>query len=236
MKRTLVISDIHGALDLFESLLKKIDYNAKQDQLILLGDYVDRGPKAKEVLDKVIELHAEGAIVLKGNHEDMMIKAMLGNDARAWKHWAHQNGGGDTLKSYGFTEADYMVPDGVAFTKPNLHSEKLSEHLTFIQQLDPLIEWEGYIFAHAGIHPEQTIVETDPYLFMWIREVFHENYAGKQTVIFGHTPTKYLHKDPLNHTVYFGDNHIIGIDGAAVYGGQLNCLELPAQTVHYVKS
>lgn len=236
MKRTLVISDIHGELDMFLRLLTDVNYNPKQDQLILLGDYVDRGPRSMELLNKVIELQSQGAIVLKGNHEDMMIKALTQDDERAWKHWAHQNGGGNTLQSYGFTESDYLVPDGDVFIKPILKSEVLNQHLQFIQSLDPIIEFEDKIFVHAGIHPQKSIVDTDPYIFMWIREDFYNEYHGDKTVIFGHTATKYLHNNPSNHTVYFGKNRIIGIDGGAVYGGQLNCLELPSQTVHYVKS
>ena len=231
-----MISDIHGELDMFMRLLADINYNPKQDQLILLGDYVDRGPHSKELLNKVIELKSQGAIVLKGNHEDMMIKALTQDDERAWKHWAHQNGGGNTLQSYGFEESDYLVPNGDVFVKPILKSEILSRHLAFIQSLDPIIEWDEFIFVHAGIHPQKTVSETDPYTFMWIREAFHNEYCGEKIVIFGHTPTKHLHRDQNNHAVYFGENRIIGIDGGAVYGGQLNCLELPSQAVHYVKS
>ena len=66
---------------------------------------------------------------------------------------------------------------------------------------------------------------------MWIREDFYKEYVGEKTVIFGHTPTKHLHG---NHSIYFGENRIIGIDGGAVSGGQLNCLELPSKKVYSV--
>src|SRR5690606_12515052 len=81
--------------------------------------------------------------------------------------------------------------------------------------------------------PEKTIEETDPHELIWIREKFHNGYSGKKTVIFGHTPTNYLHKED-NFTVFFGDNNIIGIDGGAVYGGQLNCLELHSFHVYHI--
>lgn len=70
---------------------------------------------------------------------------------------------------------------------------------------------------------------------MWIRDEFHNGYKGEKTVIFGHTETKTLHGDTENCNVYFGNNRIIGIDGGAVYGGQLNCLELPSRKVYSVK-
>lgn len=236
MKRTLVISDIHGELELFKELLHTAGYDSSQDQLILLGDYIDRGPNSKEVLDKVMELKDEGAVVLKGNHEDMMVRALVNGEERVWKNWINRNGGTETLKSYGFTENDFKVEEEEPFVKPTIHSKELEEHLRFIQCFDTYLEWDDTIFVHAGVHPETPIEDTDPHELIWIRDVFHNGYCGEKTVIFGHTPTKNLHKDKQGCSVFFGDNRIIGIDGAAVYGGQLNCLQLPEKVVYSVKA
>lgn len=70
---------------------------------------------------------------------------------------------------------------------------------------------------------------TDPHVLVWIREAFYKRYQGEKTVIFGHTRTTKLHQGEDNNAIFFGDNNIIGIDGGAVYGGQINCLELPSQ-------
>lgn len=234
MKRTLVISDIHGELQKFEQLLVKIEYNHEEDQLILLGDYVDRGPNAKEVLEKVIKLKENGARVLKGNHEDLMIKALTTDVERAWNHWVKLCGGDATLYSYGFSEENIAVNEE-DFQKPVLQSDILQKHIEFIQSLELYIETPEYIFVHAGVEPTTPISETDPHLLIWIRDVFHKGYTGEKTVIFGHTETNSLHNDTENNNVYFGSNRIIGIDGGAVYGGQLNCLELPSQKVFSVK-
>lgn len=236
MKRTLVISDIHGELKLFKELLQTTGYDSTKDQLILLGDYIDRGPNSKEVLDMVMKLKDEGAVVLKGNHEDMMVRALVIGEERIWKNWINRNGGTDTLRSYGFAERDFKVEDEEPFVKPIVHSKELERHLHFIQSLDTYLEWEDTIFVHAGVHPEKPIEETDPYELIWIRDVFHNGYCGEKTVIFGHTPTKNLHKDKQGCSVFFGENRIIGIDGAAVYGGQLNCLQLPERIVYSVKA
>ncbi|MFC5450946.1 metallophosphoesterase family protein [Paenibacillus aestuarii] len=236
MKRTLVISDIHGELDKLERLLLDIDYQPEQDQLILLGDYVDRGPDPKRVVEKVMQLRELGALVLKGNHEDMMIKSLTTNDERTWKRWVQINGGDATLRSYGFTEADWAIDEEApTFQKPCLHSATLEQHLAFLTSLDHYIETEQFIFVHAGVHPATPIAETEPYTLMWIRSEFHNGYNGDKIVVFGHTTTDTLHQDPANFEVYFGDNRIIGIDGGAVYGGQLNCLELPSLQVFSVK-
>ncbi|WP_172370984.1 metallophosphoesterase family protein [Sporosarcina jiandibaonis] len=233
MKRILAISDIHGEIELFERLLSDVNYDSSHDQLILLGDYVDRGPNSKKVLDKVIELESEGAFVLKGNHEDMMIKALTTDEERPWKNWVNRNGGRTTLESYGFTPSEFLVPDEKEFIKPKLRCVTLARHLDFIQNLEHYIELEEYIFVHAGVRPNLALEETDPYTLMWIREEFYSTYSGQKTIVFGHTPTKHLHG---KHSIFFGNNRIIGIDGGAVFGGQLNCLELPNLDVYCVKS
>lgn len=236
MERMLVISDIHGELEKFDGLLAAVGYNPEKDQLILLGDYVDRGPNARGVIEKVIALKEAGALVLKGNHEDLMIKALTTQEERAWKRWAQINGGDMTLRSYGFTEADFAVDENAeTFIQPTLQSEILTQHLAFITNLETYIETEDYIFVHAGVQPGTPVSETDPHTLMWIRDEFHTGYSGHKIVVFGHTSTETLHGDPDNFHVYFGMNRIIGIDGGAVYGGQLNCLELPSQAVYMFK-
>lgn len=234
MKRTLVISDIHGELKKFEQLLEEVDYDPETDQLILLGDYVDRGPNTKGVIDKVMSLKEAGALLLKGNHEDLMIKALTTDIERSWNHWIKLCGGDKTLFSYGFSEIDIAASEE-KFQKPELQSSTLNKHLEFIQGLENYIETSDYIFVHAGVHPTTPIVETDPHILMWIRDEFHKGYNGEKIVIFGHTETNSLHRDINNNNVYFGSNRIVGIDGGAVYGGQLNCLELPSQKVISVK-
>lgn len=234
MKRTLVISDIHGELKKFEQLLGEVEYDPEFDQLILLGDYVDRGPNSKGVIEKVMSLKEAGALLLKGNHEDLMIKALTTDIERSWNHWIKLCGGDKTLFSYGFSEIDIAASEE-KFQKPELHSSTLNKHLEFIQGLENYIETSDYMFVHAGVHPTTPIVETDPHILMWIRDEFHKGYNGEKIVIFGHTETNSLHRDINNNNVYFGSNRIVGIDGGAVYGGQLNCLELPSQKVFSVK-
>ncbi|WP_432352374.1 metallophosphoesterase family protein [Sporosarcina sp. A2] len=227
MKRTLVISDIHGELDMLISLLKKVAYDSKKDRLFLLGDYIDRGPDSKATLDKVIELVQGGAVALKGNHEDMMIKSLVEGNERSWRNWTGRNGGDATLQSYGFERDSFLFSDEDEFHKPYLHSDHLNRHIAFIEDLPYYIEEDDTIYIHAGVKPGVPLEETDPYELIWIRDEFHNNYAGPKTVVFGHTPTKSLHNDESNNSIYYGTNSIIGIDGGAVFGGQLNCLVLP---------
>ncbi|MFD1031601.1 metallophosphoesterase family protein [Metaplanococcus flavidus] len=223
MKRTLVISDIHGELELFDELLRKAEYAPDRDQLILLGDYVDRGPDSKAVLERVIELKNGGAIVLSGNHDAMMVAAVNGEPG-ALERWG-RNGALPTLQSYDSSIKEMEFPD----------SETFREHVSFLEELDFYHETDEYIFVHAGIQPGTPVRKTDPHTLIWIREEFYEAYGGEKTVVFGHTPAFLLRGSSGNNDIYFGDNNIIGIDGGAAYGGQLNCLELPSRKSYVVK-
>jgi len=222
MKRTLVISDIHGELDLFDKLLEKINYNNERDQLILLGDYIDRGANSKGVIERIIELKENGAIVLKGNHDDLLVKS-FNNQSGALEHW-ERAGGLTTLKSYDSDIESMNIPDDINFNK----------HAIFLENLDYYYELEEYIFVHAGIQPDLKLSDNNPDIFLWIRELFYEMYYGDKTVVFGHTPVSVI-RGNKNHDIYFGENNVIGIDGAAAYGGQLNCLELPNKKTYHVQ-
>ncbi|WP_422124565.1 metallophosphoesterase family protein [Planococcus sp. X10-3] len=223
MKRTLVISDIHGELKLFDELLQQAQYNPDQDQLILLGDYVDRGLESKDVLDRVIELKDRGAIVLSGNHDAMMVAAVA-DERDARERW-ERNGALPTLQSYDSSITDMEFPT----------TETFREHVAFLRDLDFYHETADYIFVHAGVRPGMPVEKTDPHTLVWIRDEFYEAYDGEKTVVFGHTPTFLLRGSSSNNDIYFGANRVIGIDGGAAYGGQLNCLELPSRKSYFVQ-
>ncbi|WP_374965946.1 metallophosphoesterase [Lysinibacillus sp. RS5] len=232
MNRILAISDIHGELDLFEELLLKAKYDTMQDQLFLLGDYIDRGPSSCGVLNLVGELQTKGARVLLGNHEALMLKACRSGHPKSWNHWVKLCGGHATLASYGYQLVDFKE----AIENHTLPSfiqtlPKLEEHLQLIETFDIYIELEDVIFVHGGVVPGVAVTETDPMQFLWICEKFHAGYQGEKTVIFGHTPTYRLHQNPTEYSVFFGENNIIGIDGGAVFGGQLHAIEWPSRQI-----
>lgn len=229
MRRLLAISDIHGELEKFERLLDTANYDPDHDQLLLLGDYIDRGPHSRGVIQKVRALQQAGAVALMGNHEKMMLDAFR-NEDKAVERW-FRNGARETLLSYGYpfqaSEAEMSItPSRLEWT------EELREVVSFIEKLPFYYETEEYIFVHAGVQPGVPLSDCDPHKLVWIREEFYDKYRGLKTVIFGHTPTKSLHG---THDVYFAANRIIGIDGACVYGGRLNGLELPSGQTYYVE-
>lgn len=225
--RTLVISDIHGCYDEFELLLQKVKYQPGQDKLILLGDYVDRGQKSRQVVERVKELHDKwGAIVLLGNHDDMMIKAVIGNNEEDDAMWLN-NGGLSTIQSYcglDFFEEHF---DWHTYEEAKKYVQKYyKSHLAFLASLPLYYETDHHIFVHAGINPFATDwKKQDEQEFIWIRNVFITNKTNlEKTVVFGHTPTASIHD---SSDIWFSDNgDKVGIDGACAYGRQLNCLEI----------
>lgn len=181
MERMLVISDIHGELEKFERLLEMACYDATRDQLLLLGDYIDRGPHSREVLAKVRELEQLGAIVLMGNHEKMLLDAYR-NEEKAVEHW-FRNGAKQTLLSYGYAE-DEAEGQSAAIR----WTEELLDVISFVDKLPYYYETDDYIFVHAGVEPGIPVANCDPHKLVWIRGEFHQGYSGPKTVIFGHSP------------------------------------------------
>ena len=204
MQKIFAVGDIHGCYEKLCALMDKIPLNMEQDQLLFIGDYIDRGPGSIEVLDYLIDLKRRlpGIIFLKGNHEDMLQNYLDGNDRFTYL----LNSGQQTLDAYlnkQDVSEDYPVP---------------SAHLEFLSELRLYYQTENYIFVHAGMRdkiPLESQSETD---LLWIRDEFiYSDYDFGKRVVFGHTPFK----EPLVQT------NKIGIDTGAVYSNRLTCVQLP---------
>lgn len=178
------------------------------DTICFLGDYIDRGPSSRGVIDRLVRLRTEGpaCVFLKGNHEDMFL-AFLGlsgrhGDAFLW------NGGGATLASYGLA---HVPASAVAERLPPSHRD-------FLLSLRTHACFGRFLCVHAGIRPTRSLdaqVEDD---LLWIREEFiSATHPLPYTVLFGHTPQR----DVRLHLPYK-----IGLDTGLVYGNRLSCLEL----------
>ena len=201
-EKIFAIGDIHGCLDKLKTLLGMIRINWNRDLMVFLGDYVDRGPDSRGVIELLIDLrerHAERLICLKGNHEWMFTQFLKGEDQDLFL----LNGGGKTLESYRVGEGGIEIPQS---------------HRDFLDHLDLYYETDDYIFVHAGLRPYISISEQSPEDLIWIRSHFLESsYDWGKRIIFGHTP----------FPVPFIEANKVGIDTGAVYGGRLTCLILP---------
>ena len=207
MGKIFAIGDIHGCLSYLEDLIAKISVDPDEDRIVFIGDYVDRGPDPKGVVEFILELKRQYNIIcLIGNHERMMMDYYdYGFNKAMW----FANGGKSTVDSYGII----ATPEGKKINFPETH-------LRFFRSLLPYYETEDYFFVHAGLKPDVPLTQQDPLDLVWIREDFIDSdYNFGKRIIYGHTPRL---SGP------YIDPYKIGIDTGAVYGGMLTCLELPA--------
>ncbi|MDP5274234.1 metallophosphoesterase family protein [Chengkuizengella axinellae] len=222
MKRILAISDIHGCYDEFNKLLDVVRYDSKNDRLILLGDYTDRGDQSKEVIEMLIQLNQnEHVICLRGNHDQMLLDWLLLDDPKKRDHY-FRCGGEYTVKSYcHWFDQNHSYDDAKEYILKNY-----DEHIKFLSSLPLYYETETHIFVHAGVSPDS---ENDNWkeqpmdTYIWLRDEFFNNALKlDKTVVFGHTPLIDIHG---SHEIWFADRKI-GIDGSCCFGLQLNCLEI----------
>lgn len=215
MERILAIGDIHGCYAKLVSLMEKVNINPVKDALVFIGDYIDRGDRAKEVVDFLIELKKRmpSTVFLLGNHEHMLLDYLSGENSNPFLF----NGGQKTLNSYlGKGRLSYSQDPKSVFPP---------EHLEFFNSLVPYYELEETIFVHAGLRDGIPLERQDLFDLLWIREEFYySKFNFGKTVIFGHTP----------FSQPFILNNRVGIDTGAVYGNTLTCVELPAMNFYSV--
>lgn len=222
-QRLYAIGDLHGRLDLLREALTRIegDLSARphpRHQIIFLGDYVDRGPDSRGVIDTLIGLRDAGARAsfLLGNHDSYVAAYLQDPDwfDRSY-HWLHSAmGGAETLASYGVSEASEKRPSA---TRDAFAEAFPPEHLAFLQSCALWRRVGGYVFAHAGIRPGIALESQRREDCIWIREPFlsdTRNYGFK--VVHGHTIVP-----QVEHR-----RNRIAIDTGAYRTGVLSCLVL----------
>lgn len=228
--RTLVISDIHGCLEEFMQLLEAVGYTPNKDQLVLAGDYVDRGPKSREVMDMIMDLAKnEHVVVLRGNHDERFRTLIQDGNMDVYDLFLSY-GGMETLASYGFDAQKDSMKDII----PSMR-RKYADHFAFINETAYFYEIEHFIFVHAGLNPKVADWKSQPLDdFLSIRELFvHSPTNVGKRVIFGHTVTTKIHGKA---NIWFSDDKI-GIDGGCAMGNRLNCLEITSvgeMKEHYI--
>jgi serine/threonine protein phosphatase 1 len=215
--RVLAIGDIHGCLRSFDTLLDAVSPQP-EDQLITLGDYIDRGPDSRGVLDRLLALYAGGQLVpLRGNHDVMMLDARCGRDL----DWLLV-GGKQTLRSYGVPDAKIAaLQQGVGwFGDPEEVLEAIPErHWEFLEQTClPYYETDKHIFVHANLYPDLPLQDQPDYMLYWERLDEACAHVSGKTMICGHTRQKNGLPRDLETTVCIDTN---------VYdGGWLTCLDV----------
>ena len=230
--RIYVVGDIHGRVDLLDTLHERIREDAavttqSRHVLVYLGDYVDRGETSKSVIDLLLDEPLEGfqTIFLKGNHEEMMLGFL--ENAAVGAMWLH-NGGDATVYSYGVRMASPSSTDHRYFEMQQALRENLPDrHLAFLRDLDLYHIEGGYLFVHAGIRPGVAIEEQESQDILWIREEFIASPVDHgHCVVHGHT----ISADPELRP------NRIGIDTGAYFSNVLSCLVLEGTEQRFIQS
>jgi len=206
----IAVGDIHGCPQSMEALLEKLsDYSDRT--FVFVGDYIDRGPDSKRVVDLLIDFQKkQECVFMRGNHEQMLLDAL---DHGKYNLWL-ANGGKSTLNSYRASSNMTDLP---------------GEHVEFYRNTKMYYDTENYFFVHAGLSPSNTIeqaLEKDDEIqeFLWERSHLKVSETRwEKTLVFGHTPRR----QPLK------TGNMIGIDTGCVYSalgfGTLTAVLLPEE-------
>lgn len=214
------VGDVHGRLDLLQSLLEQIwaDSPDAANTLVFLGDYVDRGPSSKDVIDCLIALDRPGwnIIKLRGNHEQILLEYLQNPDVyQAWRTF----GGAETLLSYGVRPPAFSAPNEQRRAHAEFVAAVPRNHLAFLNGLSDSYTMGDYFFAHAGVRPGVAIDRQVPEDLLWIRDEFLGSEANfGKVVVHGHSPSE----TPILRT------NRIGIDTGAYATGTLTAVKFVA--------
>lgn len=200
-----VIGDIHGCSKALRSLVEAVNPGSN-DEMIFVGDYIDRGPNSRDVIDQLLSLKQQCQVTaLRGNHEVMLQGvAICDLDPSTWI----RSGGNATITSYGGSVT--KIP---------------SKHLDFFKDLLRHHETDEEIFVHAMYHPQQSVDEQSDELTYWTHlpvPIPIPHVSGKR-VFLGHTPQ--ASGEILNHS------HLVVVDTYCFGGGYLTAMDLETQQV-----
>ena len=200
--RLIAIGDIHGCRKALETLLEAIEPTA-EDTIVTLGDYIDRGPDSRGVIDVLLDLGDRTQLVgVLGNHEEMMLEVLHhGGSHHTWLRY----GGVETLESYGFDgDLNFLPP----------------EHQQFLDSLGDFYSVDDYFFTHAAYDPEVPLDEQEIEMLRWYsltNGIPPQHQSGK-TAVVGHTANR--------DGEVMDSGHLICLDTYCYGGGWLTAMEM----------
>jgi serine/threonine protein phosphatase 1 len=222
------VGDIHGRSDLLEPLLERIWADAPQaaNTLVFLGDYIDRGPSSKQVIDRVAQLERPGwdIIKLRGNHEQIMLEYLQNADVyQAWRTF----GGAETLLSYGVKPPVFSDAGEIRRAHAEFLAALPRSHLGFLNGLETSYIVGDYFFVHAGVRPGLALERQMPEDMLWIRDEFlSSDIRFGKVVVHGHSPSE----KPIIRP------NRIGIDTGAYATGALTAVKFVADRCTFLCS
>ena len=202
MSRTIVFGDIHGCLAAFNALLEAIQPQSS-DTIVTAGDYVDRGPDSKGVLDRLLELEQQLKLVpLLGNHEEMMLAVL---ERRMEPYGWLNHGGVETMESYGFNGDLNCVP---------------KSHIELMKRMPNFFETDTHFVVHANYEAQLPLEEQPKEMLRWVKitEILSEPHISGKRAVVGHTHNR--------QGEIFEVPHLVCIDTYCYGGYWLTAMEL----------
>jgi serine/threonine protein phosphatase 1 len=226
--RLYAIGDVHGRADLLTQVLEAVDldmrrYPGRRCITVMLGDYIDRGPDSRTVVEMLIARgRTREMVCLMGNHELMLHRFLA--DPNLWESWA-ASGGIQTVASYGIRPPSRPTAEQKDELARDLAAAVPRNHRAFLAGLPYLYESGGILFVHAGIRPGTPVELQAPEDLTWIREEFlaHRGDFGR-FVVHGHTPVE----EPDIHP------NRVNIDTGAYATGRLSCVVLEDEKLTFL--
>jgi serine/threonine protein phosphatase 1 len=200
--RTIAIGDIHGCATALAKLIEAVDPQP-DDTIVTLGDYVDRGPRSRDVIDQLIALQSRCRLVpLLGNHDEAMLAAIAGE--QTLQSWI-MIGGNPTLESYGYSGNNEVFPP---------------EHIAFLKGCLSYFETASHFFVHANYDPRLALERQDLTVLRWVslRDYNPGPHISHKVAVVGHTA------QPKGEYLYLG--YLICIDTGCCYGDWLTALDV----------
>jgi serine/threonine protein phosphatase 1 len=229
--RIYAIGDVHGCCSLLDRLLDSIEahiaaFPAQRPILVFLGDYIDRGPASRQVVDQLIHLGRRREVIfLKGNHESYLVNFL--KKPTMMSKW-FQYGGLDTVRSYGIIPRSHFDQEEQQSIAASLSVELRGlGHLEFFNRLEMSFVCDDFFFVHAGVRPSIPLDQQSEEDLLSIRDEFlrYQGNLGK-IVVHGHTPVS----QPEVHV------NRINIDTGAYATGRLTCLILERDQMKMISS
>ena len=228
--RLYAIGDVHGRLDLLldmHGLIRAdLDRRPVHDwRIIHLGDYIDRGPKSKDVLDFLIDASErdERVISLLGNHDDGFLTYLATGDV-AGIFALH--GGVDTARSYG-VEIDFNDADSARHGHAALVNAVPQSHIDFIRTMPRSVDFGDFFFCHAGINHAVPLDAQDPEELIWIRTAFLKwTELFEKVIVHGHTPQSAIDIQPNR----------VNLDTYAWKSGQLSAIVINGAEKRFIEA
>ena len=236
MRETTVIGDIHGQSAVLQNLLRYLAPTLRSDStVVMLGDYIDRGPDSCGVIEQLLELQSRlpgRFVALLGNHEEWMLETLRDFTRHSWLLGMK---GLSTIESYSAGAAEELRNQMQHFG-PRLFVERIKlpyelffdavpgSHLAFVQQLVRCYEDDRGFYSHAGLDPSRPLSDQDSRTLTWGRDYDLSDYRGK-TVVYGHWNN--MTQTDSGRLMPYVCGATIGIDSIA--HGALTAVRLPSK-------